>query len=166
MGAAASMGPQLVRCGMTHIAKGSGTEAWLQWGRNLFVAECCSSVIILVDSRKRLQWGRNLFVAECSRRLFVVLMNGVVLQWGRNLFVAECSHRLMTGATATSGFNGGRNLFVAECCWRSRLQAWWIYGFNGAATCSLRNGAVLAVRGRRGPASMGPQLVRCGMLVL
>ena len=37
----------------------------------------------------RLQWGRNMFVAEC----FILCLNvflDIILQWGRNMFVAEC----------------------------------------------------------------------------
>ena len=36
----ASMGPQLVRCGMLGCAGGTVHNIMLQWGRNLFVAEC------------------------------------------------------------------------------------------------------------------------------
>ena len=84
---------------------------FLQWGRNLFVAESktSSGTATTVDV---LQWGRNLFVAERAMRSFdaeLVLIPSMgpqlvrcgkylkdvqnvpvaVLQWGRNLFVAE-----------------------------------------------------------------------------
>ena len=35
----ASMGPQLVRCGKIEATGDSLQNIWLQWGRNLFVAE-------------------------------------------------------------------------------------------------------------------------------
>ena len=84
-----------------------------------------------------LQWGRNLFVAECHMA-HPRLRQEPKLQWGRNLFVAECP----------------RAAYQASCSCRS---------FNGAATCSLRNVGDGAVCHPGGGASMGPQLVRCGM---
>ena len=89
------------------------TTVWyLQWGRNLFVAESRFPTDPYCR-RGLLQWGRNLFVAEsatpgprtaprgrtfngaatCSLRkagggkLFYFFY--LDLQWGRNLFVAE-----------------------------------------------------------------------------
>ena len=57
------MGPQLDSCG--RLCKGCGTElgAWLQWGRNLIVAEGIER-LIGQDIQRMLQWGRNLIVAE------------------------------------------------------------------------------------------------------
>ena len=60
----ASMGPQLVRCGMRPRPRRSRSRSLLQWGRNLFVAEC-NVTTISPHSDVMLQWGRNLFVAEC-----------------------------------------------------------------------------------------------------
>ena len=36
----------------------------LQWGRNMFVAEC-KNIKLQFNGRNSLQWGRNMFVAEC-----------------------------------------------------------------------------------------------------
>ena len=110
---APSMGPQHVRCGMPLPARtprrqstsfngaatcslrnevdGLGSLARaerLQWGRNMFVAECHPPTC----NRNReplLQWGRNMFVAECLNHLDTLVV-GQFLQWGRNMFVAEC----------------------------------------------------------------------------
>ena len=157
----ASMGPQLVRCGMKIV--GNSTLDYyrtLQWGRNLFVAECPPGVCQDRDFRP-LQWGRNLFVAEwvsapinamktrpasmgpqlvrCGmQRPIGKRLDELLLQWGRNLFVAECA-----GHDAAD--------YVRLC-------------FNGAATCSLRNARRQHNNREFGSiASMGPQLVRCGM---
>ena len=35
-----SMGPQHVRCGMVMPGRGAAAAQYLQWGRNMFVAEC------------------------------------------------------------------------------------------------------------------------------
>ena len=109
-----------------------------------------------------------------------------VLQWGRNLFVAECGSGGIS-RRPWGGFNGAATCSLrnggGECPNCSRC-----FCFNGAATCSLRN-AIIPVFGliedgllqwgrnlfvaeclqrgaalvKRGQASMGPQLVRCGM---
>ena len=109
----ASMGPQLVRCGMWKAGMKLTNLCQLQWGRNLFVAECklalayapiavpasmgpqlvrcgmCSSYLARGMMPPLLQWGRNLFVAECPRPRRTAIL-ATWLQWGRNLFVAEC----------------------------------------------------------------------------
>ena len=38
--------------------------------------------------RDILQWGRNMFVAECHE-IHKAYFGRVLLQWGRNMFVAE-----------------------------------------------------------------------------
>ena len=58
-----SMGPQLVRCGMPFANPLTPPLNSLQWGRNLFVAECNANAFRFI-SAFNLQWGRNLFVAE------------------------------------------------------------------------------------------------------
>ena len=102
-------------CSLRNVAEHlgcAGGTVYLQWGRNLFVAECL--------------WGFPLRRALCQPSMGPQLVRcGMmslpplahvpnVLQWGRNLFVAECGHRA------------------------------------GRRHCIL-------------PPSMGPQLVRCGM---
>ena len=59
------MGPQHVRCGMVAGGGACMTTASLQWGRNMFVAECRG---MKPEKMKELnlQWGRNMFVAECN----------------------------------------------------------------------------------------------------
>ena len=111
LGGIASMGPQLVRCGMMWTANEPVRNPELQWGRNLFVAECADCHLSFVPYT-RLQWGRNLFVAEwgdADKSHFVIYQ----LQWGRNLFVAEW---LPPGIVVAGlrELQWGRNLFVAE----------------------------------------------------
>ena len=62
------MGPQLDSCGRPSWSSRGAARTWLQWGRNLIVAEGisdpseCSDICLL-------QWGRNLIVAEGEVRL-------------------------------------------------------------------------------------------------
>ena len=160
----ASMGPQLVRCGMEYILWGLCVFITvLQWGRNLFVAECASGRRVAASSYS-LQWGRNLFVAECGQspcraaagnarfngaatcslrndailtRPFILIN---MLQWGRNLFVAEC-RIFATGKKYEGDASMGPQLVrcgMTFCpIWGGAASAC----FNGAATCSLRNAA-------------------------
>ena len=108
------MGPQHVRCGMQEsVSSQCAKNHVLQWGRNMFVAECCqigkyasrtgtpsmgpqhvrcgmtSNMVLVWTGDAPLQWGRNMFVAECGSGLFNVLQFKSILQWGRNMFVAE-----------------------------------------------------------------------------
>ena len=70
-----SMGPQHVRCGMLadEFAAHLGQSA-LQWGRNMFVAEC-ARLPYMDQTHCYLQWGRNMFVAEwaCLTKRFIGL---------------------------------------------------------------------------------------------
>ena len=132
------MGPQLVRCGMPSSA-------------------CCRFRSCV------LQWGRNLFVAECTGRLKSV-QDIVELQWGRNLFVAECRVPDERRGANAHGFNGAATCSLRNAA-ASAAERIGSISFNGAATCSLRNGGVYCgfQKHERLEASMGPQLVRCGM---
>ena len=79
----ASMGPQLVRCGMPNASGVKIGDTVLQWGRNLFVAECYTGA----QNRTHvwmLQWGRNLFVAECGGR-HVEIRQGTAASMGPQL---------------------------------------------------------------------------------
>ena len=108
-----SMGPQLVRCGMqSRILQGIPGADLLQWGRNLFVAECHALSFRLMG-RTFLQWGRNLFVAECGPAFEMV-------QWLRHSFNGAATCSLRNEVNSTSASSSPRT-------------------FNGAATCSLRN---------------------------
>ena len=137
----ASMGPQLYRCG-----------------------NVCSEHCGPYTADKRLQWGRNFIVAETdayhaeSRRTLVASM-------GPQLY--RCGNSPPPGPTYPMGhlLQWGRNFIVAEIILpdgsipHSRPLR-----FNGAATLSLRK---RQYRGcpwklRKAPASMGPQLYRCG----
>ena len=156
------MGPQLVRCGMKSGKYDPRRKHCLQWGRNLFVAECkggrheakqggqpsmgpqlvrCGmnhAAIPITDMPPSPSMGPQLVrcgmqtATKKSRRF-------LSLQWGRNLFVAECRRQQRYDRTHPDTLQWGRNLFVAECGRRPRE------------------------RRRRRPPSMGPQLVRCGM---
>ena len=87
--------------------------------------------------RTSLQWGRNFIVAETSQ-LNTTLLQADLLQWGRNFIVAE----------------------TEPLMWQRRHN---ILSFNGAATLSLRKRDPRnRNKERRHPASMGPQLYRCG----
>ena len=85
---AASMGPQLYRCGNERNRMHMIPMIWqLQWGRNFIVAEirngkACSLRMSL------LQWGRNFIVAEIMR-VYESKTKHYKLQWGRNFIVAE-----------------------------------------------------------------------------
>ena len=158
----------------------------LQWGRNFIVAEICQNVVRYCCSAW-LQWGRNFIVAEirlpwpgtssggsasmgpqlyrCGNSLWYTILvyqdlasmgpqlyrcgnvaeirhlreDIDMLQWGRNFIVAEIRHHARHW-NANFGLQWGRNFIVAEM--RSRPpepQA-------------------------DSPASMGPQLYRCGNL--
>ena len=135
---AASMGPQLVRCGMFGSPAYFSLMGMLQWGRNLFVAECDGSSSEPTASQ-RASMGPQLVRCGMGRRDRGPRGPGNRLQWGRNLFVAECPR------------------------WKPPMPENRSC-FNGAATCSLRN-AVEVVPDAPPVlvASMGPQLVRCGM---
>ena len=62
-GRPASMGPQPFGCGRASASLFGGRGLWLQWGRNLSVAEG-AIVIKIAKVSTSLQWGRNLSVAE------------------------------------------------------------------------------------------------------
>ena len=133
----ASMGPQLVRCGMLVRLCLVPLPAGASMGPQLVRCGMKAIPSLAYLSSSALQWGRNLFVAECECGC-CGSNRVVVLQWGRNLFVAECQNEASL-INRSPVLQWGRNLFVAE--WS-------------------QPGDVLPVLV---PASMGPQLVRCGM---
>ena len=155
------MGPQHVRCGMVPAPAGIYVyPAVLQWGRNMFVAECGQFTELEFETT-HLQWGRNMFVAEClDERDGLVILD--CLQWGRNMFVAEC-YITSTIHLQTITLQWGRNMFVAECnisssVYFSLLSLQW--GRNMfVAECPQSD----TDNNPRGRPSMGPQHVRCGM---
>ena len=105
------MGPQPFGCGRLDFLLFRRPSLWLQWGRNLSVAEGDVDDAILRGEFK-LQWGRNLSVAE-GGDLHATAPDRTLLQWGRNLSVAEggCSCRHSRPHPA---LQWGRNLSVAE----------------------------------------------------
>ncbi len=83
----ASMGPRLGSRGKSSPCLNLLCLQWLQWGRDLEVAES-DTLLNQFGSDVRLQWGRDLEVAES------LMKNGRLvfadsLQWGRDLEVAE-----------------------------------------------------------------------------
>ena len=88
--AAASMGPQLYRCGNTGSAYPRGTTSKLQWGRNFIVAETRLALCCCI-CKAGLQWGRNFIVAETS------ILNTIT-----------------TGSSI--GFNGAATLSLRKLC--------------------------------------------------
>ena len=108
----------------------------LQWGRNFIVAETCVCGA-LFECKHRLQWGRNFIVAE-TRRVLAKEGVDILLQWGRNFIVAETVSQTGGKTSIMTMLQWGRNFIVAE------------------------TGAVQLVEPLVGPASMGPQLYRCG----
>ena len=162
-GLAASMGPQLYRCGNT----APRSMIWLriralQWGRNFIVAET-KRAPLCQTTYHLLQWGRNFIVAETG---ILGELGGLVhqLQWGRNFIVAE-TPQYAAYSTEVTLLQWGRNFIVAETpdlTLQSPLfeKLQWGRNFIVAET---RAGA--AVGRGPAPASMGPQLYRCGNTV-
>ena len=131
------MGPQLYRCG-----NDSTTTTGLAWVASL-------------------QWGRNFIVAE-TRRPPRNSIYRLMLQWGRNFIVAETRLAASIIHDALLGFNGAATLSLRKpgamnCkdCDKEALQ--WGRNFIVAET-------TMATRrpAHNDPASMGPQLYRCG----
>ena len=158
----ASMGPQLVRCGMKNVpGLILETPARLQWGRNLFVAECMPC-LLSAQSVMRASMGPQL--VRCGmqqrqlrrRRPVPAGFNGAATCSLRNVSLHALRRRM---GHASMGPQLVRCGMYAVCFWHFRG----INSFNGAATCSLRNEARAAASNAAFHASMGPQLVRCGM---
>ena len=112
----ASMGPQLVRCGMMACSHRKHQHHMLQWGRNLFVAECVEYAV-WVHADGRASMGPQLVRCGMLVKVGQAMEASCALQWGRNLFVAECMHTGRRYIMAAM-LQWGRNLFVAEWKWR------------------------------------------------
>ena len=84
------------------------------------------------------------------------------LQWGRNFIVAEIDGHQLNFFWVEACFNGAATLSLRK--WRVRRGRQETRTcFNGAATLSLRKCATARQNSARiTPASMGPQLYRCG----
>ena len=96
---------------------------WLQWGRDLSVAECQSG-FAGPSFQPLLQWGRDLSVAECWLRSRQSRNSKHRLQWGRDLSVAECGSALATIQPASMPLQWGRDLSVAECKNQDAVLRW------------------------------------------
>ena len=168
----ASMGPQLYRCGDTsyrcvphrvmryHCFNGAATlslrrrpaacarsppgtqTTLLQWGRNFIVAETSNRLVCTVGRLSLLQWGRNFIVAETLSWCGVAPPGVPVLaSMGPQLY--RCGDaRAYVIKEAKSGYSlqWGRNFIVAE---------------TRQSRAAVNARLIL-------PASMGPQLYRCG----
>ena len=133
----ASMGPQLYRCGnlITSCTNSFGTPCFN--GAATLSLRKFGLIFLCLILVSLLQWGRNFIVAEIQRVRHRPTYRPT-LQWGRNFIVAEM-------------WRLSASLRSAATC------------FNGAATLSLRKSVWICVQGRpENPASMGPQLYRCG----
>ena len=133
-------------------------KSWLQWGRNMIVAEgiqpckCLAvmgasmgpqhdscgrlSAMVTCGGGSGLQWGRNMIVAEGTYTKEAQKW-AAALQWGRNMIVAEGDKKLLDEAIEKL-LQWGRNMIVAE---GSRGQTLGLYSAF---------------------ASMGPQHDSCG----
>ena len=135
----ASMEPQLVRCGMTPDDAGIPIDNW-EASMEPQLVRCGMTpddAGIPIDN-----WGASMEpqLVRCGTLLCLSTVHLVPL----------C-------------FNGGRNLFVAECAAVAGNVGRLAVASMGAATCSLRNGGQYVLKRTELVASMGPQLVRCGM---
>ena len=182
----ASMGPQLYRCGNEPWPPSShGWQLTLQWGRNFIVAETnrgfgchashagasmgpqlyrCGNLPCLPRLRRRdhlasmgpqLYRCGNLDYTEEAQR------DPYTLQWGRNFIVAEtrCPAPRSTGR---SSFNVAATLSLRKPFHQMHhpvngLPLQWGRNFIVAETWWVTTG-----RRHDIPASMGPQLYRCG----
>ena len=157
----------------------------LQWGRNFIVAETGPGHA----GRRRPVRGFNgaatLSLRKQEREVYGRWLANW-LQWGRNFIVAETCRRNGDGSSILAGFNGAAILSLRKrqpCKVQEPVQVVLQWGRNfivaetGAGGGSLRrlvmlqwgrNFIVAETRDRgvpshpRGPASMGPQLYRCG----
>ena len=100
----ASMGPRPFGRGRVPATPPADDPAWLQWGRDLSVAEG-DTYDTCTPSARPLQWGRDLSVAEgCGRALTGA--RPLLLQWGRDLSVAEGALMSVLILNSFQCFNG------------------------------------------------------------
>ena len=83
-----SMGPQHDSCGRLVPFVARFPLAYLQWGRNMIVAEGAVPLQVNWPLLVGLQWGRNMIVAEGGVSAVETDIDDI-LQWGRNMIVAE-----------------------------------------------------------------------------
>ena len=137
---AASMGPQLYRCGNAS----TGTSS---------------------RSRPEASMGPQLYRCGNETVLSTTGLTDAELQWGRNFIVAEINGRSINCIASLSGFNGAATLSLRKSGLRrcQRLAMPWLqWGRNFIVA------EITERRARHDPpmqASMGPQLYRCGNFV-
>ena len=158
-----SMGPQHVRCGMLAMRKHEhGYENYLQWGRNMFVAECRP----LWHDLHMHDYTFN-GAATCSLRNAVAKSQGFLLICCPSMGPqhVRCGISIpIINRTKVKPFNGAATCSLRNAAKRMSFRHYRNRAFNGAATCSLRNAVRrYDLRRLRADPSMGPQHVRCGM---
>ena len=140
---------------------------------------------LYVDFCVWLQWGRNLIVAEMRLGTWRIRSSHTA-SMGPQLYRCGNLEKTSLGRSACRCFNGaatlslrksrpcrtqsssarplqwGRNFIVAEMSSPTRMSSKSTIGFNVAATLSLRKSANPGTGESRDGASMGPQLYRCG----
>ena len=155
------MGPQHVRCGMPD----SSRTYQIQLTSFNGAATCSLRNAVQRDGNAHgcdfLQWGRNMFVAECELAVELKYLETDPSMGPQHVRCGMPSLRPACRPSLTP-FNGAatcslRNARRTATCDRRRCP------FNGAATCSLRNDRPPRDAARVVPPSMGPQHVRCGM---
>ena len=159
-----SMGPQLVRCGMFAFVplrpkwqspfNGAATCSL----RNVDSDEVRFSLLMVPSMGPQLVRCGMLLLTADDLMHFRPSMGPQLVRCG--MFTCDGCHKLIIRT-----FNG-----AATCSLRNEIVRYVsasadVLPFNGAATCSLRNARSAArAAPRTGCPSMGPQLVRCGMI--
>ena len=88
-------------------ATGESTVDWLQWGRDLSIAETVCFTLFR-GLQCALQWGRDLSIAETVRAIY--MEPGIErLQWGRDLSIAETPRRYCVHISVVSASMGPRS---------------------------------------------------------
>ena len=141
-----SMGPQHVRCGMHRAASGIADSTALQWGRNMFVAECGP----LYTARAAAARSFN-GAATCSLRNDRALPRrgkADVPSMGPQHVRCGMPHGLVAACDLVHSFNGAATCSLRNAWQPIRRHRLRRNPFNGAATCSLRNAQTWGQRGR------------------
>ena len=157
------MGPQLYRCGNPRTTRTTtSTITCFNGAATLSLRKQTLSILHSLHSTG-LQWGRNFIVAEIHSHA-AGRLGADTASMGPQLY--RCgnisAHSEPSGPPA--GFNGAATLSLRKSlmyisCIYNRFQLQWGRNFIVA---EIPPG--LAPGGRRRPASMGPQLYRCGNL--
>ena len=109
----ASMGPQLYRCGNDRRGLCSKDQLGRFNGAATLSLRKCSNPISTLTPNNLLQWGRNFIVAEMIRGGRGISVGHDMLQWGRNFIVAEIRFERRYRKEGDQ-LQWGRNFIVAE----------------------------------------------------